>query len=1145
MTSPHPRRRPFAAALAASALVAATLFAPAASAAPAPAPAAEAGLLPYQDISLPFEVRAADLVSRMTRAEKIEQFRAERQHNARVAPAIPRLGITAYNYWNEALHGVARAAEDPQHQLNQGGEATEFPTGLGIAATWNRDLVREMASATSDEARAMNNFASAGAVAANKGLTYWSPTINMDRDPRWGRAEETYGEDPYLTAQIGGQFVDGLQGDDDTYLKAVATPKHYLANNSENNRHTGSSDLTEAELREYYTPAFAALVGEHGAGSLMTAYNEVDGTPVSASRELVEDLARRTFGFDGTVVSDCDAVRDVWQTSNHHWTPPGWTTPLTAPQAVAWTLKAGVDLDCMDQDYPIYLEPSYADGNVTEADMDASLVRTFTIRMRTGEFDPAGQVPWRNGEYTIENQVSSPEHLAVARQMSDEAVVLLKNAPARAAAARGPAPAPKALPLTPGDADDIVVVGPLATSEVHGDYSPTRIAESKNALAGIQAQVSAIDPDAQVTYIPGMNKAGLENRRKPSIGVPVAPAAGQPATPAAVRFLGADGAELGRVTPETILRSQLFSGWRGVQPWSNPATVYDSMQTMGAWGGWFGADVVVPAGTARVEVLQGGAATTLDGGRFDVRVGSREGGVVGQLPATGAPASSDYTGPTGRQTLWFVYQNDSFTPQLTPEQEQAIRDADAVVAYVGTIAGNNSTNPVIPGNPSDSSEDEDRPDIELPRGQADLVKTVAELNPRTVAWIQAVSTVDIEPFKDEAAAIVWSTYNGMYQGDTVGRVLFGAANPSGRLPFTQYSDIGQLADPRDYTMTPTGGRDGRTYQYFTGDVTYPFGHGLSYSTFRYSNLRLASPGVDVNGKLRVSVDVRNVSGVDGAEVVQLYVASPRAGDPKRPDAQLKGFDKVSIPAGATKRVTLTVDAEDLWSWDAKAGRKTYDTGRWALWVGPSADPSEGLRSAFTLSGRLRPEIGVVAAVPDGVVLNTATPYNVIHANLSATRNDDSFYDLSRVRVAYTSSDPRVARVSRDGAVSPVRAGVAQITATVWADGDRESTTFPVVVRSGAVTDGDVTLDERLVSFGDRTVSWREARRGVSLTASVVPVTPGATLTYRVALNEDNTAGATVTPDGRLTASRPGVVRVTALADAGGQKYSRTATVTVT
>lgn len=243
-------------------------------------------------------------------------------------------------------------------------------------------------------------------------------------------------------------------------------------------------------------------------------------------------------------------------------------------------------------------------------------------------------------------------------------------------------------------------------------------------------------------------------------------------------------------------------------------------------------------------------------------------------------------------------------------------------------------------------------------------------------------------------------------------------------------------------------------------------------------------------------------------------------------------------------MTLEVNAKDLWFWDSRADRKSYDRGRWNMWVGSSSDATQGLRSSFVLSGRLKPSIGVVAAIPDGVVLNTATPGNVIHANLSATRSDDSFYDLAKVRVTYKSSNPRVAQVDRDGTVRPVSAGVAQITATVTADRDRESTTFPVVVRSGAVLDGDVTLHEHLVSFPDQHVGWRHARRGVSLAASLVPRADGVTYTYRVALNEANTAGATVTADGLLRASTRGEVRVTVVADVAGMKYSRTATVTV-
>lgn len=1082
----------------------------------------------YKNTALPFEVRAADLVSRMTRAEKIEQFRAERQQNDKtIAPAIERLGVDAYSYWNEALHGIARA-DEAGRGLNDGGEATEFPTGLGIAASWNPDLVYEMASAASDEARAMNNTASA-AVASHKGLTYWSPTINMARDPRWGRAEESYGEDPVLTAVIGGQFVAGLQGDDETYLKTAATPKHYLANNSETNRHTGSSNLTEAELREYYTPAFAELVGTYGAGSLMTSYNAVNGVPVSASREYVETLARRTFGFNGTITSDCDAIRDVWQEANHNWGPDG--TPLSAAEAVAWTLKTGVDLDCMDQDYPTHLEDSYLEGNVTEAGMEASLVRTFTIRMRTGEFDPEDSVPWRNSEYSLAAQISAPDHLAVSRQMSAEGTVLLRNETMDSGS-----------PLLPFDAtaaSNIVVVGPLATMEVHGDYSPSAIAEHSNALEGIEKAVTAANPGATVTYISGMNKTGFENKRKPNIGGQVGD------SNAAVRFLDAGGDELARVAPETLLANQSFAGWRSVQPWY-PIT--NQLITQGAWGGYFNIDAEIPASTVTVEIIQSNEDNTLEGGRFDIRVGDRDGALIGSVDALGRTASAPYTGPTGAQSLYFVYENDSFEPLLSDEETTAIQNADAVIAYVGTIAGNNSTNPRIDGNPSDSSEDEDRANLDLPRGQALLINTVSEMNPNTAAWIQAIGQVNVEPFKDSVAGLVWTTYNGMYQGDNVGDVLFGNANPSGRLPFTQYSDINQLDDVRDYVMTPTDGRLGRTYQYFTGDVTYPFGYGLSYSEFEFSNLRMTSgDALNVDGTLTAVVDVTNTSAVAGQEVVQLYVASPSASDPMRPDAQLKAFKKISLEPGETQSVELDVEGADLWFWDSDADRKIWENGTWTLWVGPSSDPDDGLVSSFSLTGSLTPAINVVAAIPDGVDLNMATPRNAIHANLSATRNDDSFYDLEDegVTVVYSSSDPSIAAVDAEGAVTPVSAGVAVITATVFADGDEKSTTFPVIVRSGATTEDGATIDDHLVDFGDQTVLTADAAVGIRLSAELTPTVNKAEYTYRLALNEENSADAVI-EDGILMASRPGKVRVTALALSTdeGLVYSHTATITI-
>ncbi|MDR0432042.1 MAG: hypothetical protein LBH48_01825, partial [Bifidobacteriaceae bacterium] len=330
----------------------------------------------YLDTNYSFSLRAADLVSRMTTAEKVLQFRAERQYQSGIAPGIPRLGVDAYNYWNEAMHGVAHAGRvnGNVNLFNRGGYATEFPSPIAMGASWNRDLIRYAGSIVSDEGRAMSQNDNTGHGDGNyvphKGLTYWTPTINMARDPRWGRSEESYSEDPYLTAEIAGQYVNGLQGDDPKYLKVAATPKHYLANDSENNRRWGTSNLTEQSLREYYTPAFADLLGpKYKSRSVMTAYNsiavenapasldieglpnnsEAQGVPMSASRYSLETLARRTWGFQGAVVSDCGAVGDVY--NSHRWIAPGTTTGIAQTEAAAWTLKAGLDLVCSGGEY--------------------------------------------------------------------------------------------------------------------------------------------------------------------------------------------------------------------------------------------------------------------------------------------------------------------------------------------------------------------------------------------------------------------------------------------------------------------------------------------------------------------------------------------------------------------------------------------------------------------------------------------------------------------------------------------------------------------------------------------------------------------------------------------------------------------------
>src|SRR5512133_2931715 len=371
-----------------------------------------------------YDARIAELIGQMTLEEKIQQLQHE-------APAIDRLGLSAYNYWNEALHGVLATA------------ATSFPSPVALGATWDPALVKRVATAISDEARGIN-------VRDGKGLTYWSPVINMARDPRWGRNEESFGEDPRLMSAMGVAFVQGLQGDDPNYLKTVATPKHFALNNSEYNRHTGSSDIDEQLLREYYLPAFEATVRQAKAFSVMSAYNRVNGVPASANTMLLEDILRQEWGFSGYVVSDCGAIADIY--SGHEWLS-------TAAEAAAAGLNAGTDLNC-GTTYPTALGDAIRQGLTTEAAVDRALTRVLRARFLLGEFDSSSDVPYRDiGVEVVESQA----HQALALEAAREAVVLLTNDA-------------HFLPLDGTSLDSIAVIGPLANTVMLGGYSgsPTR-----------------------------------------------------------------------------------------------------------------------------------------------------------------------------------------------------------------------------------------------------------------------------------------------------------------------------------------------------------------------------------------------------------------------------------------------------------------------------------------------------------------------------------------------------------------------------------------------------------------------------------------------------------------------------------------------
>lgn len=1034
---------------------------------PSPTTAEETEPMIYQDSSgkYTFAERAADLVSRMTLQEKASQLGDS-------AAAIPRLGVNAYRYWSEGLHGVARS-----------GYATSFPTGYGIAQTWNRELVQEMMTITSDEARAYNNE-------IGKGLSYWSPTINMSRDPRWGRAEETYGEDPYLTTQIGDSFVKGLEGtDEDTdYLKAIATIKHYALNNTERFRHNGSSDIDDATLREYYTRAYKGIVRDTGIHSLMTSYNEINGTPAAANVYTLDTLLRRTFGFTGYVTSDCGAINDVY--TNHKWVPAGWDHSVDAAEAAALCITAGNDLECGGV-FKANAVAAVQRGLMTEDDIDVALVRMFTARMETGEFDADEQVPYRdatNEKYAWDDSyglagtglatgapalTSTDYAKSVALQSSEEAVALLKNEPVEGETA-------PLLPLDGSKINKLVVVGEnnQVNNLILGDYSGTPLPENKSTpLQGITQVLQSINPQATVETVASTGGGGFYG----NLGN--------------LTLKDASGKTLTTLTPNDAVDTDMTVQNSG----ANFGYVYN--QSYAAFK-----DVSVDDVT-QITLMASGNTTH---GTVNIHMDSKGGPIIGSVDTKRTAGWDDFVactgtfdanskGFTGTHDLYLVCDTDEEYKAFTATQEATIKNADAVIAYVGTQQG-------------DSGEEHDRSSINFPRFQSRMVQNVLELNPRTAVYVCSVSQMNLEDFREQAPAILWCTYNGQAQGEAAGNLLFGKANPSGKLTFTWYSDLAELGAITDYTIQATEDSHGRTYQYFDGKVSYPFGHGLSYSTFDYQNLRLTAgklPGdVDGNGQVqasdallalkaatkaiqlddaealranvdgqegvsvidalmilqtaagkitlptsedtvtpndtvKVSVDVTNTSAVDGQEVVQAYVTSPKAAGADRPVKQLKGFEKVAIKAGETKTVTIELPVEEWYFWDEQAGKNVYDQGDWTIGVGSSSgDIRES--ATVTMDGELTLKPAVVAAIPSGHTLDLSN--KTITTKLSVALNDDSFMDVEDANVVYTSSDESVATVDADGTVHSVAPGVATITATATVNGVSASGSFPVAVK---------------------------------------------------------------------------------------------------
>lgn len=835
----------------------------------------------FRDTKLSFEERARDLVSRMTLEEKVSQL-------GHTADAIERLGIPEYNWWNEGLHGVARA-----------GIATVFPQAIGLAATFDDGLIRRDADVISTEFRAKYNVSRGpgGSSEWYHGLTAWSPNINIFRDPRWGRGQETYGEDPYLTAKMGVAFVEGLQGGDPRYLKVVSTPKHYAVHSGpEATRHEVDVEASRHDMVDTYLPAFRATVVEGHAGSVMCAYNSLNGEPACANHVLLDEYLRGAWKFGGYVVSDCGAIEDV--SAHHHFKP-------SMEEGVAAAVKAGTDLICGEppQDR-VHLERTAAidavkQGLLAESDIDRAVTRLMTARLRLGMFDPPAMVPW-SGLGAAAND--TPGHRKLALQSAQESLVLLKNEN-------------HLLPLQKSYAK-IAVIGPDADSldALEGNYNGTPAAPV-TILAGIRARF----PQSRVSFVEGTGLVG-------TVVHPVPGARLYTSAAKSAHGLSAEYFDNTDLAGEPVMRrvdpSINFSwGFNGVSPrlkqnysvrWTGvlaPAVSADYVLGFTGQDGyrvWVDGQLLVEDWTRHRPATTVTRAIHLDQGKaYALKIEYFQ-------SVRGAEAKLVW-GIPGREEQAAV---------------SAARSADLVVMVLGLSARIEGEQMKVA---AEGFAGGDRTSIDLPAPQERLLEAVSATGKPLVLVLTSGSALAVNWADAHVPAILQAWYPGEAGGTAVAGALAGDFSPAGRLPVTFYESTSDLPAFENYAMK------GRTYRYFTGVPLYPFGYGLSYTTFRYAHARAtAAP----DGSVRISADVTNTGDIASDEVTQVYLIHHGADEAAL--RELKGFRRLQLEPHATKAVEFKLSARDVSVVDASGTRKLVP-GDVEVWIG-GGQPGSGAGS---------------------------------------------------------------------------------------------------------------------------------------------------------------------------------------------------------
>ncbi len=813
----------------------------------------------YLNTNLPIEKRVNDLVSRMTLQEKVSQM-------IDVAEDIPRLQVPEYNWWNEALHGVARA-----------GVATVFPQAIGLAATWNTKLMLQIADVISTEARAKNNeFVRNNDFSRYKGLTFWSPNINIFRDPRWGRGQETYGEDPYLTSRMGVAFVKGLQGNDPEYFKVIATPKHYAVHSGpEPERHTFDAMANLHDLYDTYLPAFEACIKEGGAYSVMCAYNRYLGDACCGSNLLLHDILRNKWGFKGYIVSDCGAISDIF--NNHKIVE-------TAPEAVTLSVRAGTDLNCGTV-YKSALIDAVKKGLLSEEEIDVSVKRLFTARFKLGMFDPPAMVKY--SKIPVE-EIDSKEHRELSLRTAEESIVLLKNDN-------------NILPLSK-NVKKIAVIGPTADSYqmLLGNYNGT--------------------PSKYVTPFEGIkNKVGNKTEVNYEIGC----------------NLVEEGTVIHNLSSEILSAEagNLEAGWRSglkteyfrnkelkgepfytrIDPIDNANWIYGTRipnlwiekEYSIRWSGF----LVAPAtGNFNFTVEgDGGYRLYIDNKIIDedwvehkeVTTKSNnvhlEEGKSYNIRIEYLRSNSDKTIRPLLSVQWEVTDVDNFKNAV-----ELAKNSDIII-FIGGITSQ------LEGEEMkveyEGFKGGDRTNINLPKVQEKLLKALYSTGKPVVLVLTSGSALAVNWENENIPAIVQLWYPGEEGGTALANVLFGDYNPAGRLPVTFYKSVDQLPPFQDYNMK------GRTYRYFEGEPLFPFGYGLSYTKFQYDNL-MVSDKINTGDSITVSAEVQNIGKLAGDEVVQLYVKDIKSSELVSIHS-LEGFKRIHLEPGEKQTVKFELLPKQL------------------------------------------------------------------------------------------------------------------------------------------------------------------------------------------------------------------------------------------